>query len=331
MARQNVTDLSDGVRVRSTFAVRQKRLVPFRNKPGKWLDLVLADRTGEIPARMWESAEEAARLFEVGDVVAVAGRVEEYQGRLQVIVERIRRCAEDEFDRADFLGSGKVDIAQAVEELMQWVGSVEQPDLRLLLEAFFGDGDFRARFAECPGSKQLHHAHLGGLLHHTLGVLRILEAVCRVHTELDRDLLIAAGLLHDIGKVEELEIVGTTIEYTDIGRLVGHIVLTDRMVNERIKGLPDFPEELAARLTHVLLSHHGQKEYGAPVLPMTPEACALHYADNLDAHVQYFTEVVQAGPPGNRWSEYQRLFDRYIYLGGERDRGDEAGSGGVER
>jgi len=145
--------------------------------------------------------------------------------------------------------------------------------------------------------------------------VQILETVAEIHPELDRDLLIAGGLLHDIGKIEELE-VGATFEYTDAGRLVGHIVLTDRMVMEAIEGIEGFPEELANRLTHLLLSHHGQKEYGAPVLPMTAEACALHYADNLDAHVQYFSQVVQDGAgSGNRWSDYQRLFDRYIYIG----------------
>ena len=317
MAKQYVSDLAANEPVRGMFAVRQKRLVPFRSKPGKYLDLTLADRTGEVTARMWDNAESAAEMFEVGDVVEVIGRAEEFQGRLQVIVQRIRVCDSSEYERADFLGEGKMDREAMVAELRGWIEKVGNPHLKALLEQFFGDERFLERFAECPASKQLHHAHIGGLIEHTLGVLRIVEAACAAHEELDRDLLIAGALLHDLGKVEELEVVGTTIEYTDIGRLVGHIVLTDRMISEKLREMPNFPEELAARLTHLLLSHHGQKEYGAPVLPMTPEACALHYADNLDAHVQYFTEVVEAGPPGNRWSEYQRLFDRYIYLGGD--------------
>jgi len=267
MAKQYVADLSDGGKVRSRFSVRQKRLLTFRHKPGQYLDVVLADRTGEISARMWEKAEEAAALFEVGDVIEVAGRVESYRGQLQIVLDSLRRCEPAEYDRADFLASGKVDVEAAREELLNWVLEVQSPDLRLLLESFFGDHEPLDRFAESPGSKTLHHAHLGGLIHHTLGVLQILDAACRAHPELDRDLLITGGLLHDLGKMLELAIVGTTIEYTDLGRLVGHIVLTDRMVTQRLLGLPDFPPETAARLTHLLLSHHGQKEYGAPVCP----------------------------------------------------------------
>ncbi|MCD6350931.1 MAG: HD domain-containing protein [Armatimonadetes bacterium] len=323
MARKLVKDLREGDAVTGSFAVRQKRLLPFRNKSGNYLDLLLADRSGEISARMWDRADEAADLFDVGDVVIISGHVESYNDRLQIIIKSVRKASEDEYDEADFLASGKLDLEDATRRLLQWITSVQQPDLRLLLESLFGDRELLDWFIRCPGSKSLHHAHLGGLLEHTLGVLSILAAVCESHPELDRDLLIAGGLLHDLGKTQELQIIGTTIEYTDLGRLVGHIVLTDRMVTEHLRGLPDFPEELAARLTHLLLSHHGQKEYGAPVLPMTPEACALHYADNLDAHVQYFGEVVESGPPGNRWSEYQRLFDRYIYLGDRKAEEDK--------
>ena len=317
MAKQFVSELQRDQRVDSLFVVRQRRLVPFRNKPGSYLDLTLADRTGEVTGRMWDNAEEAAAVARVGAVVRVQGRCEEYQGRRQVIVEVISPCAEGEYDIGDFLKCGKADRDEMLNQLRSVVATVRHPHLRALLNAFFGDEEFVGRFAEAPASKQLHHAHVGGLLEHTLGVIRISEAAIEVHPELNRDLLITGALLHDIGKVDELRVLGTTIEYSDIGRLVGHIVLTDRMVTEKIAALGDFPEELQARLTHLLLSHHGQKEYGAPVLPMTPEACALHYADNLDAHVQYFGEVVEKGAQGDRWSEYQRLFDRYIYLGGE--------------
>lgn len=322
MAKQYVKDLQSGARVDDCFVVRQRRLVPFRNKPGNFLDLTLADRSGEVTARMWDNAEQAAQAAGVGTVVRVRGHCEMYQGRLQVIIDSISPCKENEYDPSDFLRTGKADRDEMLNQLRAAIASVRHPHLRALLNAFFGDLEFLQRFAEAPASKQLHHAHLGGLLEHTLGVIRILEAAVEVHPELDRDLLIAGALLHDVGKVEELQILGTTIEYSDIGRLVGHIVITDRMVTRKIAELEGFPQELQARLTHLLLSHHGQKEYGAPVLPMTPEACALHYADNLDAHVQYFSEVVERGAPGDRWSEYQRLFDRYIYLGGGQENVD---------
>lgn len=315
MARQSISDLSANAGVKSTFVVRQKRLLDFRNKPGQYLDLTLADCTGELSARMWDRAEEAAALVEVGGVISVTGRTEEYQGRLQIKVDSLRPCAPGEYDMADFVARGRKDRAAQIDGLLAAMASVENTHLRALLNAFFSDDAFVQRFADAPASKALHHAYMGGLLEHTLSVLRILQAAIEVHPELDRDLLVAGGILHDLGKIEEYGLVGATIDYTDIGRLVGHVVLTDRMVTAKIDEIGGLPDEMQARLTHLLLSHHGQKEYGAPVLPMTPEACALHYADNLDAHVQYFREVVESGTPGNRWSEYQRLFDRYIYLG----------------
>jgi 3'-5' exoribonuclease len=214
-----------------------------------------------------------------------------------------------------------------MEEIDAHIAAVENPHLKALLEAFFADPGFRTQFAHAAGAKALHHSLVSGLLEHTCSVIRILHALHESHPQLDRDLLTAAAILHDIGKIEELS-VGVAIDYTDAGRLIGHTVLTDRVVQGKIERIDGFPEGLANLLVHMLLSHHGQKEYGAPIVPMTAEACALHYADNLDAHVQYFSQVVEAGTgSGNRWSDYQRLFDRYIYIGdaAESNAADEAG------
>ncbi len=315
MARQSIADLAPNQRVKSTFVVREKSLRDFSSKPGHFLSLTLADRTGELTAVMWDNADEGAALAEVGAVILVTGRSEDYKGRLQLKIDSLRACTAEEYDMADFVATGRKDRSAQADELLAAIGAVENTHLRALLNGFFLEDAFLQRFADAPASKALHHAYLGGLLEHTLSVLRILQAVLEVHPELDHDVLIAGAILHDLGKIDELGLVGATIDYTDLGRLVGHIVLTDRMVTAKIEEIGGLPDELQARLTHLLLSHHGQKEYGAPVLPMTPEACALHYADNLDAHVQYFKEVVEKGAQGNHWSEYQRLFDRYIYLG----------------
>jgi 3'-5' exoribonuclease len=218
-------------------------------------------------------------------------------------------------DPSDFLPCSKRDPLEMLDELDAAIESVRNPHLKALLLSLFGERTFRALFAHAAGAKSLHHAFVSGLLEHTVSVARILWTLQESHPELDRDLLTAGALLHDVGKIEELS-TGVTIEYTDTGRLLGHTVLTDRMVRERLAALPDFPAALGDLLMHMLLSHHGQKEYGAPIVPMTAEACALHYADNLDAHVQYFSQVVAEGTgSGNRWSDYQRLFDRYIFLG----------------
>ena len=310
-----MSDLAVNARVDSSFAVRSSALAAFRSKPGQYLNLTLADRTGEVAARAWDNAERIAECCAPGSVVRVRGRVEEYQGKLQLIVEAAEECAPSEVDPADYLPSSRRDPLEMMGEVDAAIEAVTDPHLRALLAAFFDDTAFRNRFAHAAGAKSLHHAFVSGLLEHTIGVMRILWTVRESHPELDRDLLTTGALLHDIGKIEELT-TGVAIDYTDTGRLLGHTVLTDRMVRERLAALPGFPQPLADLLMHMLLSHHGQKEYGAPIVPMTAEACALHYADNLDAHVQYFSQVVAEGAgSGNRWSDYQRLFDRYIYLG----------------
>lgn len=322
MSKQMIHDLKPGDSVCAPFVVNSKSLVPFRNKPGAYLSLLLGDRSGTIAARAWDDAEAIAEQIAVGDVVTVSGRVDEYRGTPQLIVEYARACTESDYDKADFLAVGKHDPAQLLERVGEFIALVKGAHLRALLEHFFSDPAFVEAFSNAPGAKALHHSHIGGLLEHTVGVVRILLTVAECHPELDRDLLIAGGLLHDIGKLRELH-VDVGIDYTDTGRLVGHIVHTDRMVTRAIEQSDGFPEELADRLCHVLLSHHGQKEYGAPIVPMTPEACALHYADNLDAHVQYFQQVIDQGAgSGNHWSEYQRLFDRYIYIGNSSEAND---------
>ncbi|MBM3472747.1 MAG: HD domain-containing protein [Armatimonadetes bacterium] len=310
-----MSDLAPNARVDSSFAVKSRSLASFRNKPGQYLNLTLADRTGEIPARVWDNAERIAECCAPGSVVRVRGRAEEYQGKLQLIVEAAEEVAPGDVDPADYLPCSRRDPLEMMGEVDAAIAAVTDPHLRSLLAAFFGDTAFRNRFAHAAGAKTLHHAFVSGLLEHTVSVMRVLWTLTESHPELDRDLLTAAALLHDVGKIEELT-TGVTIDYTDTGRLLGHTVLTDRMVRERLASLPGFPAPLADTLMHMLLSHHGQKEYGAPIVPMTAEACALHYADNLDAHVQYFSQVVAEGAgSGNRWSDYQRLFDRYIYLG----------------
>ncbi len=339
MATKTVAELEVGDRVVGTYAAKNKSLASFKSKPGQYLSLTLADATGEIPGRMWDNAEDAAQLFGAGDAVTVRGVVEEYRGQKQMVIDRLKKADQEEMDGAELVPTTGRDVEQLRGRLLEAVASIENPHLSALLDRFFGDEELLETFCRAPGAKALHHSHLSGLVEHTVGVIEILETVARVHQQLDRDILIAGALLHDLGKVEELEC-DASIEYTDEGRLVGHTVLTDRMVSRAIEDIDGFPEELANRLTHLLLSHHGQRDYGAPVLPMTAEACALHYADNLDAHVQYFNQVIAEGvSAGTRWSDYQRLFERYIYVGSSQVRPggqppvapNEAGPGGAAR
>ena len=315
MEKQFVRDLAPNAKVNSPFAVKDKALAPFKSKPGKFLNVTLCDRTGDIKARVWDNAEEVAGTFSVGDVVTIKGRAEEYRGQLQIIISGIAQAEADSYDPDDLVARA----GKSREELLAWldeaVAEVTDVHLRALLDAFMSDEAFRERFADARGARSLHHAYVGGLLEHTLSVAEILKAVAELHPELNRDLLITGAILHDIGKMEELG-GAITVDYTDLGRFVGHTVLGDRMVAEKVAQIEEFPPHLANLLSHMLLSHHGEREWGAPVVPATMEACALHYADNLDARVQGFKQVIEAGAgSGASWSDYHRSYQRAIYLG----------------
>ena len=315
MSKPLVSELSVGDRVAAPFVVTDISLAPFRSKPGSYLNLTLKDRSGEITARMWDNAEQAAAALLPGQVAMVAGHVEEYQGEPQVIIRAIRPCRPDEYDPADFVASSQRNPEEMLAQLQANIAEVSNPHLHKLLEAVFGDEELLARFTTAPGAKTLHHAYRGGLMEHTLNVVELVKKASELHPQLDRDLLITAGLLHDVGKIYELE-GEVSYDYSDAGRFLGHVVLTDRLLTGKIAQLPDFPQHLANSLTHTVLSHHGQREWGAPVLPATPEACALHYADNLDARVQGFQQVIdrERDQPGH-WSRYHPYFERSIFVG----------------
>jgi 3'-5' exoribonuclease len=323
MEKQFVRDLVPNARVTSVFAVKSKSLASFRNKPGQYMNLVLCDRTGEIKGRVWDRAEELSAGFEVGDVVLASGRVEEYQGTLQFVLTEVVLAPEGTYDPADLIARSGKSPEELLEGLDAAVAQVTEPYLRALLDSFMTDEDFRRNFAWAPGSKTLHHSYAGGLLEHTLSVVALLNTAADMHPELNRELLITGGLLHDIGKMRELG-GAITVDYTDLGRFVGHTVLTDRWVGEKIAQIDGFPTELANLLTHMLLSHHGERDWGAPVVPSTMEACALHFADNLDAQVQGFKQVIQRGERTGGWSEYHPLYQRTIYRGRPSEPGDEA-------
>ena len=323
MAKPLVTDLNVGDDIAAPFVVKEMSLAPFRNKPGKYLTLTLGDRSGQITARMWDNAEQVAGALQLGQVAMVAGQVEEYQGEAQVIVRTVRPCQPDEYDPADFVTTGPRSPEEMVEQLQANIAEVDNPHLSTLLQAIFGDEELLARFSTAPGGKTLHHAYRGGLIEHTLNVVELVKKASELYPRLDRDLLITAGLLHDLGKIYELE-GELSYDYSDEGRFLGHVVLTDRLLTDKTAQVPDFPQHLANTLSHAVLSHHGQREWGAPVLPSTPEACALHYADNLDARVQGFQQVIDRhGDQPGRWSRYHPYFERSIFVGpGEADNDD---------
>jgi len=314
MTKQLVSELVANESVTAPFVVKEKSLLPFRSKPGQYLALVLGDRSGEIPGRVWDNAEEIASRFKIGDVVNVRGQVEEYQGQAQIIIQRIQPCEPSQYDTADFVKTSTHAPAEMLQQLRANIEAIEEPNLKALVQAIFDDKEILARFVQSPGAKAIHHAYVGGLLEHTLNVTEIIKTAISLYPELNRDLLIAAALLHDLGKIYELagEMV---IEYTNLGNFVGHVVLTDRIVNAKLAQFPDFPAELANLLSHILLSHHGEREWGAPIMPAIPEAAALHYADNLDARVQSYEAFRAERSGAERQWNFHRILDRNIFLG----------------
>ncbi|HEY76244.1 MAG TPA: HD domain-containing protein [Thermoflexia bacterium] len=322
MKEQFVRDLRPGDRVLSFFLVRHKQLEPFRDRTrGEFLTLILADRTGEILARVWEDAPAVAETFEEGQVVKVLGRMEEYLDRWQVIVEKIRPAKEEEYDLADFLPATERDVEEMLREVRQTIEEVKDPHLHALLLRFFDDPDFVARFSRAPAARRVHHAYLGGLLEHTLEVVHLCRSVMELYPQIHRDLLLTGALLHDVGKTREFHY-ETEITYSDEGRLLGHVVLSLEMVDAALAEVEDFPEELALRLRHMIVSHHGRYEWGSPRRPKTLEAAALHYVENLSAQVNRFHRIIATRRDRTRpWTEYDTLLRRFLYAGreGEED------------
>ena len=271
MKEQFVRDLRPGKRVLGFFLVRRKQLEPFRDRTrGEFLTLFLADRTGEMLARVWEDAPAVAETFEQGQVVKVLGEVEEYLGRWQVIVAKIRPAQPDEYDLADMLPATERDVGEMLATVQATVEEIEDPHLRALAAHFFDDEEFVARFSRAPAARRVHHAYLGGLLEHTVEVVALCRALLEVYPQIHRDLLLTGALLHDVGKVAEFEY-ETDIGYSDEGRLLGHVVMSDRMVSDEIATLPDFPADLALRLRHRM--HLTLLKLLPGWLPQPPNVC----------------------------------------------------------
>jgi 3'-5' exoribonuclease len=315
MDKQYVNQLVEGGAVDSTFVVKSKRVFEFKQKPGHYLSLVFSDKSGEIAARMWDRVEDVVSTFEEGDVVAVQGRVEKYQSKLQVIVAQLARVEAAMVDSSEMLPHTDRDVNALADELAAMIDSVKQPALRALLATVFGDEERGAAFRQAPAAKSMHHAYLGGLLEHTVSVIGFCDAVAQRYPQIDRDLLVAGAALHDIGKLIELKY-DQAIEYTDLGQLVGHLVLGMEFVQEQIAAIEDFPSDLSRCLLHMILSHHGEQQFGAVVPPRTLEAWALHYAENMDAKInRVATLCKQAAEADQVWSEYDRVIASRLYVG----------------
>jgi 3'-5' exoribonuclease len=310
-----------GDRVERVMVVSKKVRRDFSG--GKFLLFQFSDRDGVLKGVWWEPTREADASVGINDVVRVSGEITEYQGALQLKVFNLEKLDEGQYDPSIFLPATERDIDEIFQSILDAVSSVENVHIKKLLEHIFSEDGFRERFTNAPAAKGWHHAWIGGLAEHTIDMLRLADRAAEVYPAIDRDLLTAGILLHDIGKMQELAVTNH-ISYSDKGRLLGHITLGAEMLECAISEMPDFPEELALRLKHMILSHHGNLEHGSPVVPMTVEAMLLHYLDNLDAQVRGTLTVIEKNGGEGEWTEYVKLLDRFIYRG---RRGVEADDG----
>lgn len=314
-----VAEIRENQPVDSVFLVTAKNHGVTKGGSG-YLTLKLADRSGEIEGRVWERAEDLARGFEKNDFVRVRGQATLYQGKVQIRVQDISCVDEDKVTTGDFLPRSPYDTETMAAELMTILRAMKNPHLRGLAEAFFADVAFMDLFKRAPAGKTIHHPYLGGLLEHTLSLLKLILKVVENYRGIDVDLLLIGGFLHDSGKVYEFSF-DRAVEYTDRGQLLGHLVMEVEMVSEKIKAVPDFPEELAMLVKHMVVSHHGSLEFGSPRLPQTVEAVILHYLDDLDGKIQSIQSLMEK-EQGSRWTSFHRAYGRNFFRGKPEDEKD---------
>ncbi len=300
--------------VEGLYLVRDKNNGITKNgKP--YIALNLSDKTGMIKGRVWDNAEKLDPGFDQGDVVFLKSHSVLYQGDMQLNVHAINRIAAEDADLSDFMPASSVDPEQAFADLQASIATINDPHLRRLLELIFEDARIVAAFKQAPAAKSIHHDCLGGLIEHTLSVTRIADMLAGHYATVNRDLLLAGAMLHDIGKIYELSF-ERSFDYTDEGRLIGHIVLGMELISDTIRLVPDFPAQKALLIKHMILSHHGQLEFGSPKRPKIPEALLLSYIDDIDAKMFDFTQFIEKEQrPETNWTGYHRLFNRYLYTG----------------
>jgi 3'-5' exoribonuclease len=317
MKSQYIEELKSGQTVKEVFVLSWKS-IKDKKDGGVFAVLEFADRSGDIQGIAWDHVVESVNNLAVGDFVFVAGIVNEYNDRLQIVVNSIKKISDDDIDPADFLPQAEEDIDQAFNEILSYKKAIEDTHLKKLLDLIFDDSDVMEKFKLAPAAKRVHHAYIGGLVIHTRNVLKLIERVNDVYTDLNYDLMITGGILHDIGKIYEYTYT-RKIDFSTQGRMFGHIVLGYEFTADRIKKIPGFPDHLRLRLLHMILSHHGEHAWGSPKQPSFIEALILHFLDNLDSKV----EIMACTKKQNRgldkeWSDFHPFLEREIYLHEEK-------------
>jgi 3'-5' exoribonuclease len=297
----------------TTYFVLSSLQVREKKQGGQFLALTVTDRTGSLEARMWDDVAEAIATCSEGCYVKVQGDISKYQGKFQITLKKLRLAADNEIDPVDYQPSTRFDIEQMWAELRGYVVGFENTELRRLVFAFLDDEKIGPAFKCAPAAKRLHHAWLGGLLEHVLTLVRVCLATAPFYPEVDRDLLVTGAILHDIGKIHELDW-KSSFRYTLEGQMIGHISIAQGMLREKVQELAPFPEKLRVLVEHMILSHHGKYEFGSPKLPMTPEAVLLSMLDDLEAKMQAmrneFAAAKAAGKSSGEVTDWVRSMDR---------------------
>lgn len=295
--------------ITSTFVVVSKQVKP-KKTGDPYLALTLGDRTGQIEAKMWDNVEDALDVFEQDDFLKVKGLINKYKNRFQLTIHKLRRLGESEIDYSDYLPKTTKNIEELWQALADFVSGFRDPHLKQLLQAFMDDPQIAQAYRSAPAAKTLHHAYIGGLLDHVVSLFRSCDLVCRNYPQVNRDLVLAGAFLHDIGKIYELTY-NRSFTYTTRGQLLGHMVIELEMLQAKLIPMTDFPEELKTLLEHLIISHHGEYEFGSPKLPMFPEALLLHYLDNLDSKMEsmraHFEREAELESP---WTSYNASLGR---------------------
>ncbi|MBN2283062.1 MAG: HD domain-containing protein [Deltaproteobacteria bacterium] len=308
-----VKDIRPGQAVNDLFLVMEKNMA-VSQKGNPYLSLRLRDSSGEMEGRVWENAEALSKTFDRGDIILIRSRAVSYKNMTQLSITDLSVPESTAIEPADYFPTTRSDRREMFEMLLTYIDRMSNPHLKALLERIFKDPETVRAFMNVPAAKGFHHSYIGGLLEHTLSVTQLLETFADHYPGTDRDLILAGGMLHDIGKIKEISY-ARVIDYTDEGRLIGHIILGFELVNEKMAGLPDFPEELALQLRHIMLSHHGDLAYGSPKRPKTVEALIVNHIDDLDAKVNAFRESIDDANEESNWTRYHRLLERFIYKG----------------
>ena len=297
--------------ITSSFIVSGKQVKP-KKSGDHFLALTLSDRTGQIDAKMWDNVAEAIGCVEQDDIIKVRGLVNKYNNRFQITIHKLRRLDEAEIDYADYLPKTTKNIDELWRTVAGFVASFRDPNLRALLEAFMADAEIAEAYRSAPAAKSMHHAFIGGLLDHVVSLLTVCDLAARNYPQINRDLLLTGAFLHDIGKIYELSY-SRSFSYTTRGQLLGHMIIELEMLHGKIALVPGFPEEMKVLIEHLIISHHGEYEFGSPKLPMFPEALMLHYLDDLDSKMESMrAHFEREAASDSEWTTYNSSLGRTL-------------------